>query len=476
VYTNTDSTTARLIPYQNRIASRKYAGFSVPDGYVFKGWDTDKNAANGNPIYNPGYEVGKGIPDYYTSATSPLKLYAIWGELPSYTIKYHANYPDGETEPDFLPFKTVNGAYAKIKGTELFDASGFNHLPDEETYRFVCWNTAADGSGTVYNPGATRKFPDNSEENHLYAIWESINTVTYYANHNNDGTGGLSRQEHSLTALSKDTFDPPPNQPRVFVEWNTHGYWTESGGTGSQVINASGVFVADVANYTGANGVWTRAQNTTLYAKWIPYIKVHAKYNYDWVYCYAINGGSDTRHVQMGTENGWKSAKLEGVSSASIIFYTGNQNSFGNQTLGDHNVSRSSPGEYWYIGAAGGNNWYWTVPWGRIYFDLRSTPAGSPGYYDAYPSSGDVYAEAQNYESTSQNGWQQMSGGNVYYYDLPVWSYKIWFSRSASDRIHRTEPEVIGETYNRIAPSSWHSWDNDVTNYWWVTHNSNYSP
>ena len=49
------------------------------------------------------------------------------------------------------------------------------------------------------------------------------------------------------------------------------GYWTGSGGTGTLVINTSGELQANVTNYTGAGGIWTRTvANTTLYAKWTP--------------------------------------------------------------------------------------------------------------------------------------------------------------------------------------------------------------
>lgn len=46
------------------------------------------------------------------------------------------------------------------------------------------------------------------------------------------------------------------------------GYWTADNGTGTMVINTSGVLQANVTNYTGAGGIWTKAATTTLYAKW----------------------------------------------------------------------------------------------------------------------------------------------------------------------------------------------------------------
>ena len=47
------------------------------------------------------------------------------------------------------------------------------------------------------------------------------------------------------------------------------GWWTADNGTGTEVINTSGVLQANVSNYTGVGGIWTRDNNsTTLYAKW----------------------------------------------------------------------------------------------------------------------------------------------------------------------------------------------------------------
>ena len=46
------------------------------------------------------------------------------------------------------------------------------------------------------------------------------------------------------------------------------GWWSGDNGTGSMVMNASGVLQANVSGYTGAGGVWTKDATCTLYAKW----------------------------------------------------------------------------------------------------------------------------------------------------------------------------------------------------------------
>ena len=47
------------------------------------------------------------------------------------------------------------------------------------------------------------------------------------------------------------------------------GYWTNDGGTGTQVIDANGNFIASVDGYTNARIEWRKAEAVTLYAKWI---------------------------------------------------------------------------------------------------------------------------------------------------------------------------------------------------------------
>ena len=51
--------------------------------------------------------------------------------------------------------------------------------------------------------------------------------------------------------------------------YNFGGWYTGDGGTGTMVINSSGVLQANVDGYTGAGGVWTKDATCTLYALWI---------------------------------------------------------------------------------------------------------------------------------------------------------------------------------------------------------------
>lgn len=119
--------------------------------YVFKNWNT---AANGSGTsYNAGAT--------YT-ANAGATLYAQWYD--PYTVSYDANGGTG------APSNQV-----KVYNTNLVLSST---VPVREGFRFMEWNTAADWSGTSYQPGST--YTANAALA-LHAIWWAdpvVGTVT----------------------------------------------------------------------------------------------------------------------------------------------------------------------------------------------------------------------------------------------------------------------------------------------------------
>jgi uncharacterized repeat protein (TIGR02543 family) len=111
-------------------------------------------------------------------------------------------------------------------------------------YTFTGWNTAANGSGTAYAPGAAYTYPLQTRT--LYAQWAaSSSTVTFNAN---GGTGTLASQTaSSATNLSSNT-NSITRAGYTFAGWNT-----ATNGTGTNYAN-------------GASYPFT--SSTTLYAKW----------------------------------------------------------------------------------------------------------------------------------------------------------------------------------------------------------------
>jgi uncharacterized repeat protein (TIGR02543 family) len=115
-------------------------------------------------------------------------------------------------------------------------------------YAFVSWNTAADGGGTAYLPGAT--FAMGSSSVTLYAQWEKLYSVTYDAN---GGSG---------------------NVPTDSTEYHAGGVVTVAGNTGS--LSKSGCSFtgwntkADGTGTNYAQGATFKIMNAsvTLYARW----------------------------------------------------------------------------------------------------------------------------------------------------------------------------------------------------------------
>ena len=106
--------------------------------------------------------------------------------------------------------------------------------------------------------------------------WKKGGAATFYTNwraktydvtlDRNGATTGSTSVTMTYDSNTHTAITNPTKDGYVFG-----GYWTGSGGTGTLVINTSGELQANVTNYTGAGGIWTRAiAGTTLYAKWTP--------------------------------------------------------------------------------------------------------------------------------------------------------------------------------------------------------------
>jgi uncharacterized repeat protein (TIGR02543 family) len=146
-----------------------------------------------------------------------------------YSVSYDANGGAG-TVPETVyldPGKTV----------QVASGSGVNR----SGYSFEAWNTASDGGGTAYSPGATFAMPEANVV--LYAQWQLESyTITYVLNggtsHSNPATYTVESASIALTSAVW--------VPNIFVGWYTDAALT----------------VPISAIPAGSTG------NLTLYAKW----------------------------------------------------------------------------------------------------------------------------------------------------------------------------------------------------------------
>ena len=198
-------------------------GTLVRTGYTFAGWNTLAN----------GTGTSYAAADTF-SITTNTTLYAKW----TATVTYNGNGNTGGAAPNDGSSPYVSGATATVLGnTGTLTRTG---------YTFDGWNSAANGSGTDYSPGANFAIAGNLT---LYAKW--IGTVTYNAN----GSTGGTVPTDATVYLPGATVTAAANSGSLAKTGYTFSGWnTLADGTGT--------------TYAAGSGTFAMAGNITLYARW----------------------------------------------------------------------------------------------------------------------------------------------------------------------------------------------------------------
>ena len=198
-------------------------------GYTFAYWD--------------GGSLGHFAPGGTYSANQSATLSAAWS-INTYTVSYNANGGTGAPSNQTKTYETN----LTLSSTR----------PTRAGYTFSTWNTASNGSGTNFAPGATYQW--NSPLT-LYAQW-TINTysVTY---HSNGGQGAPSNQTKTYGTDLTLRRGVPKRTDYAFVNWNT-----SASGTGvSYAPGATYSTNAAVALYAQWKSIYTAPQITNLTAQ-----------------------------------------------------------------------------------------------------------------------------------------------------------------------------------------------------------------
>ena len=227
----------------------------VRAGYDFTGWNTSPDG-NGVP-----YTAGSTI-----TPTGNMTLYAQWKETTVYyTITTNANGGKG-TPADAI---TAQRDATVIAPANTFTRSG---------YDFDGWNTIANGSGAVINPGSTLTATADTV---LYAQWVKKPDVQQYAVkfNGNGGTGTVN----AITGDENTTVKLPANG------FTRDGYEFLGWGTSYE----------DSGNYLQPGADYKLTADTTLYAQWKLTTPEDVKYmvNFDG------NGGTGTLDSSEGTKS-----------------------------------------------------------------------------------------------------------------------------------------------------------------------------
>ena len=232
----------QAIPYGTKIDEEWLESLQVtaPEGYTWHGWATK----NGD-VYTPF--------NLDTIITQDVTLYPYYTSNASFTVAYDANGGEG-TVADAK--KYADRAYA--------DVQSYAGLTAPQGKVFLGWNTAADGSGEMYQPGDKLLVAaENANEGNvvtLYAQWGGqAGTVelTYHANFTEAVTA--TKEETQLInngVITVSGYEATGLSERAGYEFT--GWNTAADGTGTAFAAGQNVRVNDKS----------AAEANHLYAQW----------------------------------------------------------------------------------------------------------------------------------------------------------------------------------------------------------------
>ena len=252
--------------------SKSYTAPSEPTraNYTFVGWNTKANGS-GKFITAADYAT---LNDVSTAAggTNPVELYAYWADAPVTPGKLPGNETPNDngvkvtfdSNASGSASSTVTDANPKYVYPHLGDALGtlMPEAPTRTHYKFVGWNTKADGSGTTFTDIA-----DNVDAN---------DKVTITFNDNKDGNGGTNVKTVTIFKGDSLGYDvtAPTNKGYTFDNWYEG---TVTGGSLSMTT-------------TAFDKTKPINSNTDYYAKWLSDITIR----------YDVNGGVGTYNDVVG--------------------------------------------------------------------------------------------------------------------------------------------------------------------------------
>ncbi len=279
--------------------SKSYTAPSDPTraNYTFVGWNTKANGS-GKFITAADYAT---LNDVSTAAggTNPVELYAYWADAPVTPGKLPGNETPNDngvkvtfdSNASGSASSTVTDANPKYVYPHLGDALGtlMPEAPTRTNYKFVGWNTKADGSGTTFTDAtAITTTLDGVTANGskynlvVYAQWDIADNVdandkvTITFNDNKDGNGGTNVKTVTIFKGDSLGYDvtAPTNKGYTFDNW--YG-GTVTGGSLSMTT-------------TAFDKTKPINSNTDYYAKWLSDITIR----------YDVNGGVGTYNDVVG--------------------------------------------------------------------------------------------------------------------------------------------------------------------------------
>ena len=186
------------------------------EGYVFDSWNTE---ADGSGI---SYNDQATVKNLSTKNNEYVMLYAQWKPI-TYVIKYLDN---GDNVQNTMSDSRHQYGISKKLNKNNYIRTG---------YKFICWNTEADGSGITYSDEQSIL---NLTMNHgdiimLYAQWKPITYTIKYQNNSSFVMGSTASSLHTYDVDKKLT---PNGFTRIGY---TFSYWKSSVDTKTYLNNLS---------------------------------------------------------------------------------------------------------------------------------------------------------------------------------------------------------------------------------------------
>ena len=224
--------------------------------------------------YNSG--SGKKKHEYFYLTSDEEKAPLKWWVAPGYTINVNSIEFDSKNQKSWGT--TGKGYVSTSRGKEV-------RVRQDENRGTNTFAVSDGGADNLFGNPAT-PLTNNEYFSYLKATSREWNiygiTLTYTINPNSynitldseGGSGGSTSVTVTYDSNTQLSITNPEKDGYTFEGW-----WTNTGGTGTLVIDVDGYLQANVTGYTGEDGVWKKDATTTLYAKWVENSKTITLHN-----------------------------------------------------------------------------------------------------------------------------------------------------------------------------------------------------
>ena len=274
---------------------------AAKEGYTYNGW-FDNNSGTGEAI-----TTAANCTITVSSAETYYACYSINNHSITHSAATNGSYTIKVGSLDPVSTNTT-ADYAQTITLAATPATG---------YHFTTWSVAKSVSGTVTpSPNATTtpatfSMPDDNVT--VSATFAANNYTISLNNHGatTAGTTSVSVTYNATTGLTSDITAPEKDG------YTFGGYYTEEGGSGTQLISAAGKWQKSNA-WINAGGNWVNAGDVELHAKW-------TANNYTVTFDAKTNGGTcdtDDKEVTFGSAYGELPTAVHSGDDSFLGWYT----------------------------------------------------------------------------------------------------------------------------------------------------------